>query len=111
VITNAMLHSIIAPPAVTNDGGETHGPPVSIGVRCFVDAPRRAQLLAKANVVADATAVMYVEGLAQESRLVERARVSFTIDGSVLRELQVIHATPFIKAGGISHVEAFLKAI
>lgn len=111
MIENATITAIAPPPTVSNKGGRTESAAVSMSVRCFVDEPRRATVLSKANVIADAQAHLFAPGLDLETQLVEQARVTFTIDGCASRTLQVAWAQPRVKAGGLSHVEAILKTV
>jgi hypothetical protein len=110
-LANATITSIAPPPTVNSSGGRTEQPPVIVSLRCFADEPRRAQMLSLANVVADASMVVYVP-VEHASSLIPQARVTVAIDSLIgSQTMQVLHRVERIKVGGLSHAEVFLKAV
>jgi hypothetical protein len=111
MIQNATITSIAPPPQMNSSGGRTEQPPVTVSLRCFADEPRRAQKLALANIVSDASMVIYVP-VEHASNLVPQSRVAIAIDSLIgSQTMQVLHRVERVKVGGLSHAEVFLKAV
>jgi hypothetical protein len=111
LIQNATITAIAPPPAVTSSGGRTEQAPtvLAAGLRCFADEPKRAQMLSLANVVSDASMVVYVP-LEAASNIVPQSRITIAIDRLGTQTLQVLHRRDRVKPG-MAHAELFLKAV
>ncbi|HEY1101039.1 MAG TPA: hypothetical protein VGF99_19020 [Myxococcota bacterium] len=113
MITNATIVSIAAAPQRDNDGGMTAAAPAAADIRVFLDVPRRAQLVALADVVSEATAVMMVP-ITKAGEIVKGGFVRVRLDkadapDSEGRLYEVRHRTDYVKNSSLDHAEVFLK--
>jgi hypothetical protein len=111
VIQNANLISMTTPPVSDGNGGQAAGVTTTFStpVRCCVDDPTQAQIVALAGKLADVTAVLYVPmplpggyGPQQGGDAVVQQ------DGLASRALRIARLMPRVHAGQ-SHYEMFLQ--
>jgi hypothetical protein len=110
VIENATVSAITAPNPATAGGDVTFPAPTPISVRAVLDEPTTAQRIALGQVIADATAVLFVLKSQLGNLKVARGyEVRVRVDGGDPQILVVTHVVERVKDGGLSHYQAFLK--
>lgn len=108
---NASFTSYTTPRISDGSGGLAAGTTTNLtGVRCLVDQPSQAQLVASVGKVADLAAVLYVLMSSLPLTPVEDAELTYQLDGAasaVTRKIAKLY--PRVKEGGLSHWELWLR--
>lgn len=108
MIVNATLSRIDTPSGATPAGGVTYATGAAVSVRCALTEPTYAQRYTLGAAIESATAVLYVPRAAVAA-VAQGQRVVVAVDGSAARTYRVVHVREWVKAGGLSHWEAFLQ--
>jgi len=110
-LANATLTNIATPGAADAWGQVTYGAGTTVDVRCLLDVPSRAQTMALAERISQASAVLYIlkSALPGGTTIAPRTKLAVTIDGGVQQSFEVVHSIDREKSGGLSHWELFVK--
>jgi hypothetical protein len=110
MIENATILRLDTPQPAGPAGDVTYTLGSAIAIRGCLDQPSNAQRFSLGVVGQDVTAVLYVSldaALAIEPRM----RITVQGDGDAAAICEVLHRTRWIKDGGLSHDEVFLKGL
>jgi hypothetical protein len=113
VIQNATLLSIQTPGASTT-GGDPGTPSVqTVCARCFADEPTRSQLIALANRISGATAVLYVEkAILLGVSFAPGQTLTTRVDAAAApASLQILWVRDRQMQGALSHWEIYAKEL
>jgi hypothetical protein len=112
MIVNAKLQRVDAPSGASAAGDRSWTTGSSIDVPCCLDDVSDAQKFSVGNVIADATAVLYVllSKLPAGVTIVKEAMALVQLGGFTARLYQVIYMKDRVHADQ-SHAEVFLKAL
>jgi hypothetical protein len=110
MILNASITLIKAPPVADATGKRSYGAGTTVSVRCFLDAPSRAQRAAIDTRISTADAVAYVPKPSSLS-LVPGSRVTIGVDDSAAIEYELGMVIDRQKDGGLSHFEFYLRKV
>jgi hypothetical protein len=111
-LANATLTQVTARGPTGRDGTQTWAAPVTLAARVVLDAPKAAQRTTLGSVIVEATAVLYAAKatLAAAGATAKQGdRVAAAADGSASRAYLVVHVVDRQKAGGLAHLEIFVK--
>lgn len=108
---NATLVSLATPRVSDGSGGFTAGTTTALnGVRCLVDRPSDAVVVAAAGKVSNFEAVLYVlfSALPAGVAPVQDGVATYQLDGAASVSRKVARLFPRVKEGGLSHWELWL---
>ena len=112
MISNATLQRIDTPQTANPLGDVLYTPGAPLTVRACQDEPSDSQKYVLGIIVADATAVLYVLMSAiATGLLVPRNHLVVQMDGFGAKTYQILGVRNFVKSGGLSNFEVWLKGL